>query len=146
VDRPTFIRFLNPSRTFFFNAQLFLNTIAGYRQSFASNGPVIARTTFAVSTGYWQDRVLPSLLWAHDWNSISGALIPSMTYRITQSFSVQVGLAMFYGRVQTKTPALVPFAAPSAGAGRGSQQSYVENGLSSVRDRDEVFMRMRYTF
>jgi hypothetical protein len=28
----------------------------------------------------------------------------------------------------------------------GSQQAYVENGLSSVRDRDEIFMRMRYTF
>jgi hypothetical protein len=146
VDRPTFIRFLNPSRTFFFNAQLFLNVISGWRSSFAANGPVLARTTFGASTGYWQDRLLPSLVWAHDWNSISGALIPTMTYRITQSFSVQIGLAVFYGRVQTKTAALVPIGAPSAGAGVGSQQSYVEDGLSSVRDRDEVFMRVRYTF
>lgn len=146
VDRPTFIRFLNPARTFFFNSQVFLQYIDGFRGSFLANGPFNATMTFAVSTGYQQDRLLPSLVVAHNFNSISGAVIANLTYRFTQSFSVQVGLANFYGRVEDRVAALVPVGAPSAGAGLGSQRSYVENGLSSVRDRDEVFLRLRYTF
>jgi hypothetical protein len=30
--------------------------------------------------------------------------------------------------------------------GRGAYKSFVENGLSAVRERDEIFMRIRYTF
>jgi len=146
MDRPTFIRFLNPNRTFFFNVQAFLQYVTGYRSSFTSNGPVNATVTFGASTGYWQDRVLPALLFVHDLGSVSGGVVPSLTYRFTQSFSVTVGAAAFYGRVQQKTAALVSLGTPMGGAGPGSQHSYVENGLSSVRDRDELFLRLRYTF
>ncbi len=36
--------------------------------------------------------------------------------------------------------------AGQAGRGEGAYHSYVENGLSPVRDRDELFLRLRYTF
>jgi len=146
VDRPTFIRFMNPSRTIFFNAQAFFSYIDGWNSGFTADGPFNARMTFAMSTGYWQDRVLPSLVFVHDFTSVSGGVLPSLTYRFSQSFSATVGLAAFYGRVQDKNPALVPIGTASGGAGVGSQRSYVENGLASVRARDEVFLRIRYTF
>jgi len=146
VDRPTFIRFLNPSRTFFMNSQLFVQYVGDYHKSFLDNGPVNTRMTFAVSTGYHQDRLLPSFLVAHDFPSDSGALITSLTYRYTENFSATVGLAAFYGRVQTKDAPLTGLTGPPGGAGAGSQRSYVENGLTSVRNRDEVFLRIRYTF
>jgi len=31
-------------------------------------------------------------------------------------------------------------------AGRHAYRDFVENGLSAVRDRDEAFLRIRYTF
>jgi hypothetical protein len=30
--------------------------------------------------------------------------------------------------------------------GRHAYRDFVENGLSAVRDRDEMFLRIRYTF
>ncbi|MHC4504927.1 MAG: DUF1302 family protein, partial [Planctomycetota bacterium] len=56
VDRPTFINFLNPNRTFFMNTQWFFQYVSGYRDSFAMNGPLNVLFTFAVFTGYYQDR------------------------------------------------------------------------------------------
>ena len=146
VDRPTFIRFLNPARTFFFNAQMFVQYVDGYRKSFSSNGPWNLRWTFSVSTGYFQDRLLPSLTAVWDRRSSSGALLPRISYRITQSFSVQLGMGFFWGRTQRKSAPLVPIGIQANGAGQGSYHSYVENGLSSIRDRDEIFLRIRYTF
>ena len=146
VDRPTFIRFLNPTRTFFFNAQAFLQYIDGYHSSFLANGPLNAIFTVGVGTGYFQDRVSPSLLVAHDTRSVSGAVIASLTYRYTPELSVTVGGAAFYGRVETTTAPLSGIVGSSGGAGRGSDRAYVENGLSSIRDRDEVFLRLRYAF
>lgn len=146
MDRPTFIRFLNPSRTFFFNSQVFLQYIDGYHDSFVANGPLNALFTFAVTTGYFQDRLSPSLVLAHETRSVSGAVIGSLTYRYTTNFSVTIGIAGFYGREERATAPLSPIAGPSGGAGKGSQRAYVENGLSAIRDRDEVFLRLRYTF
>ena len=57
-----------------------------------------------------------------------------------------VGGAAFYGRVETTTAPLSGIVGSSGGAGRGSDRAYVENGLSSIRDRDEVFLRLRYAF
>jgi hypothetical protein len=30
--------------------------------------------------------------------------------------------------------------------GRGANQAFVENGLSSIRERDEICLRIRYAF
>lgn len=73
VDRPTFIRFLNKNRTFFFNSQVFLQYIPKWSESFVSNGPVTARLTFSVFTDYMQDRLLPGFTAVYDWYSRSGA-------------------------------------------------------------------------
>jgi hypothetical protein len=49
------------------------------------------------------------------------------------------------GRVQEQTPALVPVSLDNR-VGKGAYKSHVENGLSVIRERDEFFLRVRYTF
>jgi hypothetical protein len=148
VDRPTFLRPLNKNRTFFLNAQVFIQGIPGWKSSFPANGPVTALMTFSMFTGYYQDRLIPSAQVVYDVNSESGAFLWSLGYRITQNFLLQFGLNAFWGTVQDVPSPVLPVGTPGAGVGRGkgSQRAYVENGLSTVRDRDEIFLRLRWTF
>ncbi len=146
VDRLTFVRFLNRSRSFFMNLQVFLQYVAGYRESFPRDGPVNTLATFTIATGYYQDRLVPALTWVHDLPSHSGAVLFSVSYRYTENLSIQVGANAFYGEVRSLEAPLVSPGTAAGGAGRGSQHAYVENGLSQIRDRDELFLRLRYTF
>jgi len=145
VDRPTFINFMNQSRTFFFNSQWFFSYVPGYHNSFTSNGPWNVFATFTTQTGYFQDRLLPGITWVYDVQSESGAALPSVTYRFTESFSATFGFALFWGRYEGKDLPLNPIT-PGSQAGAWAYRSWVENGLAVVRDRDEVYMRIRYTF
>ena len=120
--------------------------IDDYNQGFVSNGPWNFTGTLSVATGYMQDRLLPSLTAVWDRRSNSGALLPRLTYRITQNFSMQIGAGVFWGRTQRRSAPLVPVGTPTNGAGEGSYHSYADLGLSSIRDRDELFLRLRYTF
>jgi hypothetical protein len=147
VDRPTFIRFLNKNRTFFFNAQVFLQWITGWENSYVSNGPVNALMTLSAFTGYYQDRLLPAFTVVYDWNSRSGGVLYSLSYRVSEHLLMQVGMNAFFGGFQRREASLVPFgAAGNGGGGRGAQHSWTEQGLSILRDRDELFFRIRYTF
>jgi hypothetical protein len=145
VDRPTFIRFLNPARTFFFNSQWFFQWIDGYRRSFTANGPFNVLATFTVQTGYFQDRLLPSLTLVYDFQSSSGALLPQIQYRFNERFSATLGVAGFWGRFQEKTYPLRP-ATLDYHVGKGAYHSFVENGVSPIHDRDEISLKLRYTF
>ncbi len=107
VDRPTFINFLNQNRTIFFNSQWFFQWINGYERGFYSNGPFNMLATFTVSTGYFQDRLLPGFTLVYDFHSVSGAGLANVTYRFTENFSATVGMAGFFGHYQAKTPGLV---------------------------------------
>jgi len=69
------VRFLNRSRSFFMNLQVFLQYVAGYRESFPRDGPFNTLATFTVATGYHQDRLVPALTWVHDLPSHSGAVL-----------------------------------------------------------------------
>jgi len=146
VDRPTFINFLNRNRTFFFNTQVFFQYLVGYNDHLATNGPFNTRATFTVSTGYYQDRMLPSLTWVHDFPSQSGGVLPSLTWRFSESYSVTVGANVFYGRVQQQEAALVPRGGLAGGAGKGAYHTYTEEGLATLRERDEIYLRLRATF
>jgi hypothetical protein len=146
VDRPTFINFLNPNRTFFFNSQWFFNYLTDYQQGFTSNGPVNVLFTFAVFTGYYQDRVMPNLTTVYDFRSRSGGILPSLQYRFTESFSVTVGMLYFFGRTQLVDMPVRDFAPTSNRVGENAYESGVDNLLSLVRKRDEVFLRLRWTF
>ena len=146
VDRPTFINFLNPNRTFFFNSQWFF----GYRPSagrgFTRPGKVNALFTFAMFTGYFQDRVNPQLVTVYDFRSQSGGVLPSFQYRFTESFSVTVGMLYFFGRTELARMPINEFGPPTNRVGKDAYRVGVDNALSLIRKRDEVFLRIRWTF
>jgi hypothetical protein len=145
VDRPTFVNFLNQNRTLFINSQWFFQYVNGYERGFTSNGPWNVLATFTVSTGYFQDRLLPSVTLVYDFGSTSGGILPEITYSFTANFSASVGLAGFWGSFQKRVAPLYENALDPR-VGRGDYRSFVENGLSAIRERDELWLRIRYTF
>jgi hypothetical protein len=145
VDRPTFVNFLNQNRTFFFNSQWFFQYVDGYEKGFTSSGPWNALGTFTITTGYFQDRLLPSVTFVYDVRSNSGAALPEVTYRFTENFSASFGVAGFWGRWEKRVAPLYEIALGNR-VGRGAYKSFVENGLSAIRERDEIWLRLRYTF
>ena len=146
VDRPTFINFLNANRTFFFNSQWFFQYRNGYKQSFPGNGPWNVLATFTAMTGYFQDRLNPALTFVHDFQSVSGAVLPSVAYRFDENFSATIGAMFFYGRSQYVQMPINGIGTASNRSGPRAYQDAADNGLALVRDRDEVFVRLRYTF
>ncbi len=145
VDRPTFINFLNANRTFFFNAQMFFRYINGYQDSFSTSGPWSMLLTLTAQTGYLQDRMLAGATFVYDKKSNSGAFLPQVTYRFTENFSATFGIALFFGRSEPITMAVNPIASRNRAAD-WAYNDFAENGLSVVRERDEAFLRVRYTF
>jgi len=146
VDRPTFINFLNQNRTFFFNTQIFLSYLTNYHTSYTIPGPFGVLGTFTISTGYFQDRLLPSVTFVYDVFSNSGAALPGIQYRFTENFSFTLGIAQFLGRFRTQAMPVNPVATVQQNYGKNAYDTYSEPGLSLIRDRDEAYMRIRYTF
>jgi hypothetical protein len=146
VDRPTFVNFLNPNRTLFINSQWFFQYRRGTTPGFGGNGPFNALATLTMFTGYFQDRLNPSITFVHDMQSASGGVLPSINYRFSENFSATVGLSMFYGREQRTDIATNGIAPGQQEQGDWAYQAGAQNGVSIVRDRDEVFLRLRYTF
>jgi hypothetical protein len=145
VDRPTFINFLNQGRTFFINSQWFFRYEEGWKASMPRNGPFNVLFTLTAFTGFYQDRLNPSITSVYDFMSESGAVLPSINYRFNESFSVEFGMALFYGKWQSTRMPLSPVALGDQ-ARSGAYREFSERGLALVRDRDEVFVRLRKTF
>jgi len=146
VDRPTFINFLNQNRTFFFNSQWFFQYISGFNKGFTDNGPYNVLGTFTIQTGYFQDRLLPNVTFVYDVKSNSGAALPGIVYRFTENFSGELGINWFWGRQQYKDMPVNALGTVSNRVGDHAYQDAVENALAVVREREEIFMRLRYTF
>jgi hypothetical protein len=146
VDRPTFVNFLNADRTFFINTQWFFQYISGYRDGFVVNGPLNVLATLRVETGYFRDRLRPGFTVVYDFRSSSGAFIHEVGYRFTENLSATVSAAWFWGRFEGIDPPVHPVGGTPFRGGRHAQRDFTENGLSPVRDRDEVSLILRYTF
>jgi hypothetical protein len=58
---------------------------------------------------------------------------------------VTFGIALFSGRMQSRQMAISPTALGNRALNHRTSD-FVENGLSVVRERDEVFLKLRYTF
>jgi hypothetical protein len=58
---------------------------------------------------------------------------------------VTFGLAVFAGREEARPMAISPTSLSNR-TGRHAFKDFAENGLSAVRDRDELFLKVRYTF
>ena len=146
VDRPTFINFLNANRTFFMNTQWFFQYLTNYEKGFTTQGPFNVLFTFAVFTGYFQDRFLPQLVTVYDFRSQSGGFLPSVSYRFTEAFSVTFGVSFFIGRKEYVEMPVRGFAPAGNRAGPRAYQDGTENLLALIRKRDEAFLRVRWTF
>jgi hypothetical protein len=144
VDRPTFVNFLNPNRTLFFNSQWFLRWIEGHDSSFTLNGPLSVLATFSVFSGYFQDRMLPSLTYVHDFRSASGGVLASLTYRYTEALSATFGLASFFGGPENERIGMHQLAIQNNGGDFKARTGY--EGLSPIAERDELFVSFRWTF
>jgi hypothetical protein len=146
VDRPTFVRFLNADRPVLFNMQWFLTYLPDYERGYTANGPVNAFFTFAVTTGFDQDRVIPQLLTVYEFASRSGGVLPSVEYRFTDSLSFTVGMLYFFGRTELSDMAVQEVSPVINRTGPNAYRQPVENGFSGVRKRDEVFVKLRWSF
>jgi hypothetical protein len=146
VDRPTFINFLNANRTFFMNTQWFFQYILDHEDGFTSQGPFNALFTFAVFTGYYQDRLLPQIVTVYDFRSRSGGFLPTIQYRFNDAFSVTFGVSFFVGRGEYVDMPVTGFAPASNRAGNHAYEDGVDRLLSLIRRRDEAFIRLRWTF
>jgi Protein of unknown function (DUF1302) len=144
VDRPTFINFLNANRTFFFNSQVFVRYISGYDGDFAVNGPVSALGTLTVATGYHQDRLLPAVTGVYDVRSASGGVIGQFTFRYSETFSVTIGAANFFGHAQALDVPLTQALPENNGGDFRRDRRY--DGLSPIAELDQVFLQLRKTF
>ena len=146
VDRPTFINFLNPNRTFLFNTQWFFRYIDNFHDNSAMwvNGPFGMLGTFTIFTGYFQDRLLPVVTFVHDVRTTSGAALISMTYRYNESFSATFGVNVFYGSPQNL---LIPLQQPVLqNYGPQYEQRVKYDGLTALSERNELSFAIRYTF
>ena len=111
-----------------------------------TNGPLNVLTTLRVETGYFRDRLRPGFTVVYDFNSSSGAFIHEVGYRFTENLSATVSAAWFWGRFEAIDPPVHPVGGTPFRGGRNAQRDFTENGLSPVRDRDEVSLVIRYTF
>jgi hypothetical protein len=145
MDRPTFVSFLNRSRSFFLNFQIFLQYVADYRQSFPRDGPFNTLATFTVATGYHQDRLVPSVTFVHDFPSSSGAVLVSVSYRYTENLSIQVGSNTFYGSVRSLEAPLVAPGPPRAAPGGARSRLRRERPHADPRPR-RALPAAPYTF
>ena len=146
VDRPTFVNFLNANRTFFINTQWFVQYTDEFQASYSAGYEWDIFGVLSVATGYFQDRLLPSLTAVYFVRNSSAGVLPQITYRFTENFTATFGLAVFSGREQTRPMSLTGLAPTSERFGRDAFKSFFEPGLSLVRERDEIFLRLRYTF
>jgi hypothetical protein len=146
ADRPTFINFLNQNRTFFLNTQWFFQYIIDHDSGFAATGPLNVLFTVAIFTGYFQDRLNPQLVTVYDFKSGSGGVLPSVTYRFTDALSVGIGMSFFFGRTDLMDMPLREFAPAGNRAGEHAYQNGVDHAISSFRDKDEIWLKLRWTF
>jgi hypothetical protein len=147
VTRSTFIRFLNPTNPFLFNVQTFFRYLPDHEGNGRSGTvvqphPVGSLSTLFIATGYFQGRLTPGVVFVYDWSSDSGAVFAQLGYRFTNNLSAVVALRGFFARPTHGDQGLVQLLL-------GNDPSYTGDGfrgLSSFRSRDEVALRIRYTF
>jgi hypothetical protein len=146
ADRPTFVNFLNANRTFFINTQWFFQYTDEFEASYSGGYQWDIFGVLAISTGYFQDRLIPSLTLVYFVRNNSFAVLPQATYRFTENFTATFGIAAFAGREEARAMPIAGIAPVGERFGRNAYNTFIEPGLAAVRERDELFVRIRYTF
>ncbi|MEB2343605.1 MAG: hypothetical protein OZ948_02565, partial [Deltaproteobacteria bacterium] len=72
--------------------------------------------------------------------------LPQVVYRFNESFSATVGANFFFGREQFVNSPISELRAGQNRTGDHAYEEAAENGLAVLRDRDEIYLTLRYTF
>ena len=151
IDRPTFIRFLNPTRSFFLSLQAFGTHLPDVNAGRFGN-PNGARDnfifTFFVQNHYFRDQLVYLLFGAYGTTGVDGTLGGNAEYLITNHWSVQFGVTAFLGT--TREHDLTTFARfttdgrPFSESGFGI--GHMQAGGSERNQMNEFWGRIRYRF
>jgi hypothetical protein len=151
IDRPTFIRWLNPNRSFFLSLQAFGTHIpdvhAGrYGNPNGANDNFIF--TFFVQNQFMRDQLVYLLFGAFGTTGVDGTTGGNVEYLITNNWSVQLGATAFLGSRREHdlstfavfTTDRRPFSESGFGIG------HMQAGGSERNQMNEFWGRIRYRF
>lgn len=151
IDRPTLIRWLNPTRSFFLSAQAYGTHIpdvhAGrYGNPNGANDNFIF--TFFVQNQFMRDQLVYLLFGAFGTTGVDGTTGGNVEYLITNNWSVQLGATAFLGSRREHdlstfavfTGDRRPFSESGFGIG------HMQAGGSERNQMDEFWGRVRYRF
>ena len=131
-DRPTWITFLNPIKTFFISGQFIHKIVINYDDDsdmplatvMGKKGSSDHRTmlTLLMNTTYWDDKIKPENLVVWDVNGHSGYVKPLIAYEPTYNWRFEAGLLYFWG------------------------DSYGAGVFGQVKDSDEVYVKIKFSY
>jgi hypothetical protein len=151
IDRPTLIRFLNPTRSFFLSFQAFGTHIPDARggrfgiPQGANNNFIF---TFFVQNQFMRDQLVYLLFGAYGTTGNDATLGGNIEYLITNNWSVQLGITAFLG--ERKEHGLGPFGG-FTGDGRPVSETgfgigHMQAGGAERNQMNEFWGRVRYRF
>lgn len=151
VDRPTFIRWLNPNRSFFLSAQAFgthMPDARGGRFGVSNGANDNFIFTFFVQNQYLRDQLAFMLFGVYGTTGNDGTTGGNAEYLVTNNWSVQLGATAFLG--VRREHSLGPFGG-FTGDGRpvsetGFGLNHMQAGGSERNQMDEFWGRVRYRF
>lgn len=151
IDRPTLIRWLNPTRSFFLSAQAFGTHIPDVHAGRFGN-PNGANDnfifTFFVQNQFMRDQLVYLLFGAFGTTGVDGTTGGNVEYLITNNWSVQLGATAFLGSRREHdlstfavfTGDRRPFSESGFGIG------HMQAGGSERNQMDEFWGRVRFRF
>lgn len=175
IDRPTFIRFLNPNRSFLFSFQLFGQHLLDHELITTPGGKagmpdwennILA--TLLIQSGYFNDRLTPTLLMA--WDSKANAMVvgPSISWLFNNNWSMSIGANFKFGRAKNAFDdcracnQFPPFTDPAEGtpgagtlpvgqmvnrlAGYAPLGAFRAGPIGMGLEEDEIQFQLRYRF
>lgn len=152
MDRPTFIPFLNPSRTFFISAQIF-NTIYLDHEGGDSDGFITTQSdnwifTLFAQTFYMRDQLIPQAFVVFE--PVTGSWVSGsqVEYLLSNNWSIAAGVNVIWGGRRNQSHDVGPFTSftQDGNFAQLSAFGYARQGLGAVRNNDEAFLRIRYRF
>ncbi|MEW5011104.1 MAG: DUF1302 family protein [Cycloclasticus sp.] len=155
IDRPTMIRALNPTRSFFLSAQMFNTHYLDYEgdkdAGFVANENNYIWTFFA-QTQYMRDRLIPNAFYVYEDGSNTHLYGASIQYLLDNHFSVKGGIHVISGGEDNQTFDVGPFSSFTGAATTPTanvQQAvfgFAKEGIGALRDNDEIYLQLQYQF
>lgn len=117
-DRPTFIRFLNPTRAFLISGQVFYQRLLDHK-TYSVNSLGIPTMneigfqdhednilmTLLIQANYMNDRLTPQILMAYDTEAQAGVIGPSLEYKPTNHWVLKLGFNLKWANEPAAMPA-----------------------------------------